>query len=91
MTFHLGREVVDVGENGDCLFEAARVQYQSIVDTREAFMQSAQALRHQIAAWYRDNRMVLTKRPDLSALAPDAQNLTKWESICKQITEPGVW
>ena len=60
----IGREVVDVGENGDCLFEAARVQYQSIVDNREAFMASAQDLRHQIAAWYRENRMVLTRGND---------------------------
>ena len=51
-------------------------------------MDSTQALRRQITSWYRDNRMVLTQTPDLSALAPDAANLTKWESICKQITEP---
>ena len=44
-------------------------------------MDSTQALRRQITSWYRDNRMVLTQTPDLSALAPDAANLTKWESL----------
>lgn len=87
----IGRQVVNVGDNGDCLFEAACVQYQSNAENRAAFMASAQDLRHQIAAWYRENRMALTQDPTLRALAPEAQNRRKWKSICQKITKPHEW
>jgi len=86
------RTALDVGDAGDCLFEAACEQYKQLPDQPPLhFMRSAQALREMIASWCRANREALAKSPIVASLAPDVKDPAKWDSYCKKIAKPREW
>jgi len=85
------RTALDVGDAGDCLFEAACEQYKQLPDQPPLhFMRSAQALREMIASWCRANREALAKSPIVASLAPDVKDPAKWDSYCKKIAKPFI-